>query len=137
MGKLMAKSTFAVTAKDVFQAATINGAKALNRSDLGRLAPGAKADFVVFKLDSIEMSPIRDVVKNIVYSATRHAVDSVYIDGKCIVKHGKMNGIDEEALACELQELAEAAWAQAPEYDRFARTVDELSPLSAPLYEGK
>lgn len=137
MGKLMAKSTFAVTAKDVFQAATINGAKALNRSDLGRLAPGAKADFVVFKLDSIEMSPVRDVVKNIVYSATRHSVDSVYIDGKCIVKHGKMNGIDEEALACELQELAEAAWIQTPEHDRFARTVNELSPLSAPLYEGE
>ncbi len=35
---------------DIFDAATIGGAKALRRDDLGRLAPGAKADLVLVDL---------------------------------------------------------------------------------------
>ena len=55
----------------------------------GRLEKGTKADFVVFELDNIEMSPVRDVVKNIVYSSTRHSVRDVYVDGKCVGKGRK------------------------------------------------
>ena len=70
LGKVVERTTFAVSARDIFYAATVNGAKALGRNDLGRLEKGCKADFVVFQLNSIEMSPVRDVVKNIIYSAT-------------------------------------------------------------------
>ena len=84
MGKIVDRTTFAVSAGDIFNAATVNGAKALGRSDLGRLEKGTKADFVVFKLDNIEMSPVRDVVKNIVYSATRHSVNRVYVGGNVL-----------------------------------------------------
>jgi len=35
---------------DLFNAATIGGATALGRSDLGRLAPGAKADVVIIDM---------------------------------------------------------------------------------------
>lgn len=137
MGKAMEKSTFGMTAKDVFYAATINGAKALRRDDLGRLAPGAKADFVVFDLNNIEMTPCRDVVKNIVYSATRHSVSRTYINGKCIVKDGKINGIDEKEMCRELQAMAQEAWKNTPQLDRNKRVVDELSPLVCPAYDGK
>ena len=136
MGKATEKSTFGVDAKDIFYAATVNGSKAFQREDLGRIAPGTKADFVVFKLNSLEMTPIRDVVKNIVYSATRHSIDQVYVDGECIVKDGKIKGIDEVDLCKELQELAEIAWTKTNEFDRGGRTVDQLSPLACPKYEG-
>jgi 5-methylthioadenosine/S-adenosylhomocysteine deaminase len=132
MGKAAERTTFGASAKDIFYAATINGAKAFGRDDLGRLAPGAKADFVVFKLDSIEMTPVRDVVKNIVYSATRHSIDQVYVDGKCILKDGKVNNIDESALCSELQELVEVAWKKVGQMDRAGRDIDQLSPLSCP-----
>ncbi|MDL2293320.1 amidohydrolase family protein [Ruminococcaceae bacterium OttesenSCG-928-D13] len=136
LGKVVDRSTFAVGAKDIFDAATIGGAKALDRKDLGRLEAGAKADFVVFKLDSIEMAPVRDVVKNIIYSATRHSVRDVYVDGACVVKDGAIAGFDESALAKELQALTEEVWRNTGKYDRLGRGVDELSPLAAPTYTG-
>ena len=134
IGKIADRSTFAVSAKMVFDAATIGGAKALGRKDIGRLEKGAKADFVVFKLDSIEMSPVRDVVKNIVYSATRHSVKDVFVDGMRIVEDGVISGFDERALSEELQELSEESWRNTSKYDRMGRAVDELSPLSAPTF---
>lgn len=136
MGKIVDRTTFAVNAGDIFNAATINGAKALGRTDLGKIEKGAKADFVVIKLDSIEMSPVRDVVKNIVYSATRQSVRDVYVDGKCVVKDGKIDGFNEEEVARELQEVSEGSWSRTSQHDRFKRTVDELSPLTCPIYEG-
>ena len=136
MGKIVDRTTFAVSAKDIFNAATINGAKALGRNDLGRLEKGTKADFVVFKLDSIEMSPVRDVVKNIIYSATRQSVSRVYVDGRCVVKDGVVPGVDEESLARELQEVSEGSWSRTAQHDRLNRNVDELSPLACPKYNG-
>lgn len=133
MGKGVEKSTFGMSAKDAFYAATVNGAKAFGRKDLGRLAPGAKADFAVFKLDNIEMTPVRDVLKNIVYSATRHSVDRVYVEGRCIAKNGLIEGLDESALCGELQELMEAAWEKIRMNYTNGKPVNELSPLSAPL----
>ena len=134
MGKMVERSTFGVNAKQVFYAATVNGAKAFGREDIGRLSPGTKADFVVFKLDSIEMSPTRDFVKNLVYSATRHSVERVYVEGKCLLRDGQIEGFDESSLSKELQELAEYAWAKVQQYDRDSRTVNQLSPLSCPRY---
>lgn len=136
MGKVVDRTTFAVTAGDIFNAATVNGAKAFGRNDLGKLEKGAKADFVVFKLDNIEMAPVRDVVKNIIYSATRHSIDQVYVAGKRVVKDGQIDGVNEAELAAELQEVSEGSWSRTAQHDRFNRSVDELSPLTCPRYEG-
>lgn len=136
MGKIVDRTTFAVNARDIFNAGTVNGAKALGRGDLGKLEKGAKADFVVFQLDSVEMSPVRDVVKNIVYSATRHSISQVYVGGNQVVKDGQIPGVDEKELAQELQEVSEGSWSRTAQHDRFNRSVDELSPLACPKYEG-
>ena len=135
MGKVTGRSTFAVSAADIFNSATIRGAKALGRPDIGRLAPGMKADFSVFKLDNMEMSPVRDVIKNIVYSSTRHSIERVYINGKCVLKDNKVAGVNEADLAGQLQELAENAWKKVTERDSLGRTIDTISPLSCPKVE--
>ncbi len=135
MGKIIDGTTYNMTAKRIFYAATINGAKAFGRNDLGRLAPGAKADFVVFNLENIEMTPVRDLIKNIVFSATHKSIDRVYIEGKCLVKDGRVEYIDETALCRELQISAEYAWKKAKQYDRGAENVDSRFPLSCPRYD--
>lgn len=132
MGKITGRSTFAASARDIFYAATVNGAHALGRRDLGKLTNGCKADFSVIKLDNVEMAPVRDVVKNLIYSATRHSVDRVYVDGRCVVKDGKVKGIDEADLSRRLQELAEAGWKKAREKGWQHKEIDVLSPLSCP-----
>lgn len=102
MAKAMEHTTYRTQAKDVFHAATLGGAKAFGRTDIGRLCEGAKADFIVMDLSTIEMTPARDVIKNVVYSGTRHSVSRVYVEGECIVRDGKACGIDEAALCEEL-----------------------------------
>ena len=132
MAKAMEHTTYRTQAKDVFHAATLGGAKAFGRTDIGRLCEGAKADFIVMDLSTIEMTPARDVIKNVVYSGTRHSVSRVYVEGECIVRDGKACGIDEAALCEELQEICEAAWKVLRAED--GRQMDEIYPMTYPRY---
>jgi 5-methylthioadenosine/S-adenosylhomocysteine deaminase len=134
-GKFADRNPLAVRAKDVFDAATLGGAAALGRDDLGRLAPGAKADFVCFQTDTINMAPLRDPVKNIVYSALPSDVDRVVVHGRDIIVDGRIEGADEQRLAADVQRAAEDLWSGFPRHDWAGRTVDEMSPPSLALWD--
>lgn len=134
LGKIVEGNTYAATAGRMFDMATIHGAKALGRNDIGRLSPGAKADFAVFKLNSLEMVPVRDIIKNLVYSTTRYSVDRVYIEGKCIVENGRIPGIDEEALAAEFQEIHENAWKSMGHTLIRDKEMNDYFPMTYPSY---
>jgi cytosine/adenosine deaminase-related metal-dependent hydrolase len=71
-----------VTAADIFTAATIGGARALGRDDLGRIAPGAKADFVMVNIAHPAMQPLYDPVRSMVYAAGERAVRHVFVGGQ-------------------------------------------------------
>lgn len=120
------------SARDVLAAATLGGAKALGREDLGRIAPGARADLVLVKLDSLSMSPVRDPIKNLVLSASQHDIDTVIVDGRTVVSGGRIEGVDEARLARDLQGAAERLWQRAPQADWAKRTIDQISPQSLP-----
>ena len=51
---------------DLYNAATLGGAKALGRDDIGRLAPGAQADMVVFDLQGEHLGTLFDPFKNLI-----------------------------------------------------------------------
>lgn len=136
LGKFADRDAQALSARDVFNAATLGGASALGREDLGRLAPGAKADFVCFRTDTMNMSPVRDPVKNIVYSALPTDVDRVVIDGCEILTGGVAAELDEFRLAADLQTAAETLWQRMPDNDWAGRDVDTLSPQAIPSWEG-
>lgn len=134
VGKIMGRQTEIATARDVFNAATLGGAKALGRDDLGRLAPGAKADLLIFAGDTLNMAPLRDPVKNIVYYAEMEDLDSVIIDGQIVVEHGKVLATDEREVARNLQRAAERLWPRMARHDWAGRDVDTLSPLTFPQW---
>ena len=60
MAKVATGDVHSIGVGDVLEAATVGGARALGRDDLGRLAPGAKADLVLVDLDHPAMQPRRD-----------------------------------------------------------------------------
>jgi cytosine/adenosine deaminase-related metal-dependent hydrolase len=70
------------TAGDALAAATLAGARGLGRDDLGRLAPGAKADVVVIDMRKIRIGPYRDPIKAFVNCATTDDVERVFVDGR-------------------------------------------------------
>ena len=102
--KIAEQDPMAGSAREIFHAATIGGARALNRDDLGRLAPGCKADIVIVNLDKPHALPLRDPFKFMVYSASSADVDTVIIDGRTVVSHGKPLFCDLPAALGKLRE---------------------------------
>lgn len=136
VSKIMDRSTELATAADVFDAATLGGAKALGRDDLGRIAPGAKADMLFWAGQSLWMTPLRDPVRNIVYNAEAEDIRHVMIDGELVMRDHRLITIDEDSVVAGLQEEGERMWARLPEGDWNNRTVDELSPNAYKPFEG-
>ncbi len=117
-----------LTTTDLFNAATIGGAKALGRDDIGRLAVGARADMVLVDVTHPAMRPARDPVRSLVYAAGDRAIRSVYVDGQCVVENGKCLTIDYAAAAEALHEAQKRVLANAPGQDWAHRPVEKISP---------
>src|SRR5437773_3315937 len=124
VSKIVERETESTTAAHVFDAATLGGARALGRDDLGRLAPGAKADMVLWKGASWGMTPLRDPVKNIVYNATAEDVDRVWVDGRLVVDGGRVRAADERAILAALQAGGERMWPRMAGFDWAGRDAD-------------
>jgi cytosine/adenosine deaminase-related metal-dependent hydrolase len=136
IGKIMARQTEKSTAADVFNAATLNGAKMLHRDDLGRIAPGAKADLLFWDAGSLFMVPLRDPIKNIVYNAEAEDLKEVMIDGAWVQRDGRVLTVDERAANQRLQYAGERMWAEMGPGDWAGRGADELSPQTFARFEG-
>jgi 5-methylthioadenosine/S-adenosylhomocysteine deaminase len=134
VSKIIERNTEATTAAHVFDAATLGGARALGRDDLGRLAPGAKADLVLWKAASWRMTPLRDPIKNIVYNATDEDVDRVYVNGRLVVEGGRVLAADQHRILAALQAGGERMWPRMAKYDRAGREADQLSPPTYPAW---
>lgn len=130
MAKMVENNCFVGTAKELFNSATLNGAKALGRDDVGVLKAGALADIVVIDAGNTRMSPMRDPLKNIVYHAAPSNIKTVIVNGDVVVENGEVVNLDETKVAEELQKTAEKVWERLNEFDWGRRTVNELSPLS-------
>jgi cytosine/adenosine deaminase-related metal-dependent hydrolase len=135
VSKIIDRQTEQATAADAFNAATINGAKALGRDDLGKIEIGAKADLLIWDGDTIFMSPMRDPIKNIVYSAQAEDLNTAIIDGEIRMKDRQVIGVDARKLALDLQAAGERMWPEMQKYDWNNRTADQLSPMSFPAWE--
>jgi cytosine/adenosine deaminase-related metal-dependent hydrolase len=108
MGKVADRNRTAVTAADVYNAATLGGARALQRNDLGRLTPNAKADILIIDLRRIHTALIDDPIKSMVYFANQTDIDTVIVDGKTLVEKGRISGLDEEILSEEANRVNQA-----------------------------
>jgi len=133
--KIVERDFTVATAADVFSAVTLGGARALRRDDLGRLAPGAKADIVLIDMRSFRMGPYRDPIKALVQCGTADDVDRVIVDGKTVVQDGHVVGLDEVALLAAAQVEAERLWGTVPEWHWQGLTAEQLSPQSFPPLE--
>jgi 5-methylthioadenosine/S-adenosylhomocysteine deaminase len=111
--RLNENDPFATTCLDMFNAVTLNAAKALGRSDIGRMAPGAKADIILINLKQPHLSPFRDPLKILLYHASRHDVDTVIADGQVLMSGRKVLTIDEEEVISKAEEVAKRIWSKA------------------------
>jgi 5-methylthioadenosine/S-adenosylhomocysteine deaminase len=132
-GRIMSEDIHSVDTAAVFHAATVGGAKALGRDDIGRLAPGAKADIVLADLSHPAMAPARDPLRSFVFHAADRAVRTVLIDGSVALKDGKPVGLDPDGAVSELVEAQQRMLRDAPKYDYAKRHGDTITPMSLPI----
>jgi cytosine/adenosine deaminase-related metal-dependent hydrolase len=85
--------------------AAIMGKVAERNRDLGRLAPGAKADIVVIDLTGLHTALTYDPIKTMVYFASQNDIETVIVDGRKVVEGGRIPGLDEEGLARKADEV--------------------------------
>jgi len=117
-----------LTTTELFEAATTGGARALGRDDIGRLAPGCRADIVLVDIAHPMMRPGRDPVRSLIYAAGDRALHAVYVDGRQVVREGEVLTMDYRQAAENLHEAQKRVMARAPELDHAHRSVDEMSP---------
>ena len=132
-GKVASHNLKAATAAQVFEAATLGGARSVGRDDLGHLAPGAKADIVIIDLtggDTLRMGPVRDPIKSLIDCGIGDDVDTVIVDGVVRMEGGRIPGIDFAALRAQAQAAGERVWSGWQNWDPHGRTADEMSPYS-------
>ena len=97
----------AVGARDALRLATVNGAKALRWDDaIGSIAVGKRADLVLYKLDQPWNVPHHDPVSNVAYAAQQSDIDSVFVQGDCLYKHGEYQTLDVERIIAEAERRA-------------------------------
>jgi cytosine/adenosine deaminase-related metal-dependent hydrolase len=135
VARAVAGSVADLTTLDVFNAATIGGAHALMRDDIGRLKVGAKADLVLVDVRDPAMMPLREPLRSLLYVAADRAVRDVYVDGERVVEGGRPVNIDYQAASQAAQEAQQRSLEKIPDLDWAGRTADELAPMVLPIID--
>lgn len=79
--------------------ATLHGARCLGMEDeIGSLEAGKRADLVVFSTEHPEWRPLLHPVQNLVLNATDRSIESVWVDGRRVVDHGRIETMDLPAV---------------------------------------
>ncbi|WP_280346777.1 chlorohydrolase family protein [Nocardia neocaledoniensis] len=132
IAKVLAHRLDGATYADYLTAATLGGADALRRPDLGRLTAGATADLVAFRLDDHRDGVLDDPIRTLCMNSTGRATDFVMVAGRITVRDGVIPGVDLPAMTRRAQALFDRMRAAYSERDYLRRPTDELFPASFP-----
>jgi 5-methylthioadenosine/S-adenosylhomocysteine deaminase len=138
MGKIMGHDYYKAPAGEVFEAATLGGARSLGRDDLGRLSAGALADIVIIDFsgkNSLRYGPVRDPIKSLVECGVGDDIDTVIVNGEICMENGIIPDLDMHELRTETQISGEHVWSTLQDWDPKGRTSEQASPWSFPLYK--
>jgi 8-oxoguanine deaminase len=99
----------ALTAREALRLATRGGAATLGRDDIGALAPGMAADFIGFRLDTLDLAggAVHDPLAALLFCRPPNVALSV-IDGRVRVRDGALVDVDLPPLIARHNAIARA-----------------------------
>ncbi|EKV00568.1 cytosine deaminase-like metal-dependent hydrolase [Leptolyngbya sp. PCC 7375] len=119
---------------DILQLATAGSAKLMGKEQqLGKLAPGYRADVVLVTCDRITwpwVSPEANPLHVMLMRAKATDVDTVLVNGKVVLKSGTPTGFDLQAVGQTIAEQLEAA----PNRENYRTLAAELIPYLSNWY---
>lgn len=84
---------YRLSADEVLWMATVGGAKALGRNDIGQIEPGKCADITMISMDRLEYSGAQhDPPAAIIFCVLMNPVDWVIVNGEIAVEKGRIRG---------------------------------------------
>lgn len=123
----------AVSAADYYTAATIGGADALGRRDLGRLMPGALADITIFDLTGPHLGQFVDPIQTMVMNGSGRDFATVIVNGRTVMREREIPGIDPAAFHARAQRQFDKLIATFPERAHLHPPVEEIFSPSFPI----
>ncbi|WP_226781648.1 amidohydrolase family protein [Oceaniglobus trochenteri] len=118
---------------DLWNAATLGGADALGRPDLGRLHVGGPADISVFGLDDPVMTPAIDPITTLVAGGSGKVTRAVFVNGRLSMANGQVAGLDLEKAQSRAQAQYDGVVAKYPERSWGHPPLAEIFPPSFPM----
>ena len=98
----------AVTTRDIFKLATINGAKLLNFEKIGQLHEGWAADMAVFNINRLEYAgSLSDPLAALIFSGYNHGTQYTIVNGHIAVDNGMLTGVDEQKLTDKANDISQ------------------------------
>jgi len=92
-----------LNAVDAIEMATINAAYAIGMMDeIGSIQRGKRADLILIVLNIPKMVPLNDLITNIVFSASGNSVRYVIVNGKILMKEGRVTSVNQETVIREV-----------------------------------
>lgn len=135
MARMAGDSIHDAAPEHMLDAATLGGAAAVGRPDLGRLEPGAKADIAIFDMQDTLMAPRVDPVRTLILGATGRVTRAVFVDGRLSMREGQVAGIDMAAARTRAQAQFDGLRDKYPDRTWGHPPVDEIFPPAYPPLE--
>ena len=102
---------FAIKAEDAIDMATKGGAACLGYDDLGELREGFLADIILVDRSGFHWQPGFHPASLAVYAGNAMDVDTVFINGKCVMRKKELTTIDAEKVKAETARVTEKLYA--------------------------
>ncbi|QYO66169.1 amidohydrolase [Leptolyngbya sp. 7M] len=88
-----------VSAEQVFEMATIRGARALHLGDkIGSIEAGKLADIVIIDIDGLHQTPMYNIYSHLVYATKSSDVRTVIINGRTVMRDRRLLTLNENAI---------------------------------------
>lgn len=105
LGKVDQLDPTATPAREVFEMATVNGAKAAGFEQIGKLRAGWKADIVGISTDTTRATPLHNVLSYLVFAACSADVEFTMVDGTVLMERGEVTVADAATIRTEAEEI--------------------------------
>ena len=105
--KLQSGDPRILPAADVLGMATREGAAALGMEKIiGSLEPGKRADLIVVSMNAARQTPMYDPLSHLVYTTRGDDVRTTIVNGKILMREGRVLTLNESAVLAEARKLA-------------------------------
>ena len=92
-----------VTAREILEMATINGAKALGLDNkIGSIKVGKEADLILIDLANINHTPTNNILSSLIYSTYEKDIKCTIVNGNIIARDGKILNINHDKISNDI-----------------------------------